>query len=48
MQIVIAILFVIYSSLGAFFDPLFATVTILFASRLRMAGLTDERAVAVF
>lgn len=46
MQIVMGILFMIFASLGAFINPLFSTVTILFGGGLLAAGLTGDCAVA--
>ena len=46
MQIVMGILFMIFASLGAFINPLFSTVTILFSIGLFMAGVTGNCAVA--
>lgn len=46
MQILMGTLFMIFASLGAFFDPLFSTITILFGGGLFMAGLTGDCAVA--
>ena len=46
MQIAMGILFMLFASLGAFIDPLFSTVTILFGAGLFLAGLTGDCAVA--
>ena len=46
MQIVMGALFMLFASLGAFIDPLFSTVTIVFGGGLFLAGLTGDCAVA--
>lgn len=46
MQILMGVLFMIFASLGAFMDPLFSTVTIVFGAGLFLAGLTGDCAVA--
>lgn len=46
MQITMGVLFIIFSALGAFINPLFSTVTIAFGVGLFLAGLTGDCAVA--
>ncbi len=46
MQIIMGLLFVIFASLGAFLNPMFSTVTILFGFGLFFAGYTGDCAVA--
>jgi rhodanese-related sulfurtransferase len=46
MQILMGILFMIFSALGAFVNPWFSTTTIVFGAGLLLAGLTGNCAVA--
>lgn len=46
MQIVMGALFMIFASLGAFIDPSYSIVTILFSIGLLTAGITGDCAVA--
>lgn len=46
MQILMGIMFVIFSTLGAFVDPMYSVATILFGLGLFYAGTTGDCAVA--